>query len=133
MTLMQMLRDGLPVAYKTKRPATEPLLQELCDAIFVSNGERMKREFPFMRWSSVLTKPDWSVEALELVVELKYIRKRSDIRPISEAIAADVTKYGDSGKRMLFAVYDPTHLIVDEEEFASEVRHRPNAMLEMIR
>lgn len=60
-----------------------------------------RREFPFLRWGSTATKPDWSAEEFCLWVELKYVREKSDIPPITEAIAADITNYGDNERRVL--------------------------------
>jgi hypothetical protein len=86
-----------------------------------------------MRWGAVATKPDWSAEDLRLWVELKYVRKKSDIRQISEDIAADITKYGDNRRRVLFVVYDPEHLITDEKAFAAPVIGREGMFLRIIR
>ena len=80
-----------------------------------------------------MTKPDWSAELLNLWVEMKYIRKPSDIRPITEAIAADITKYGDNQRYVIFIVYDPGHLVTDEGEFSSEILRRPTMRVRFIR
>jgi hypothetical protein len=117
----------------TQKPKDEPRLQEVCDSILVGSGENLVREFPFVRWSSSMTKPDWSDEGTKVWVELKYVRKRSDLRAITEAIAADVTKYGDNGRRTLFVVYDPGHLIPDDRLFAEHVESRADMMMRIIR
>lgn len=91
------------------------------------------RDNPFMRWSSSLTKPDWSANDTNLWVELKYVRQKADIRQITEDIAADITKYGDNGQHVLFVVYDPKHLIVDEGGFAESIHRRPNMRARLIR
>lgn len=91
------------------------------------------REFPFMRWSSSLTKPDWSVERLQLWVELKYVRKKADVRPITRAIAEDITKYGDNQRRVLYVVYDPSRIITDEQEFSDPIVSRPAMMVRFVR
>jgi hypothetical protein len=54
-----------------------------------------------------MTKPDWSDESAAVWIELKYIRRSSDVRKATEEIAADITKYGDNERRTLFAIYDP--------------------------
>jgi hypothetical protein len=86
-----------------------------------------------MRWSSSLAKPDWFVESLNVVVEAKYVRKKEDLRPISEAISSDITKYGDNKFRVLFVVYDPHHLITDETAFAAPILARRNMLVGFIR
>jgi hypothetical protein len=127
-----LLRRGLPTACKSHKPKDEPHLQEIADGILSGQASDLVREFPFMRWSSVLTKPDWSSEEFRLWVEMKYVRKREDIRPITSAIAEDITKYGDNGRRVLFLIYDPSHLIVDQEAFAHPVALRPTMFTRFI-
>jgi hypothetical protein len=131
--LVVILQKGVPVACSTKKPVNEPHLQEICDGMLRSNGEDLIREFPFMRWSSSLTKPDWYVEALGVLIEAKYVRKKVDLRGISESIAADLTKYGDSNFRVLFVVYDPAHLITDEAAFATPILARRDMQVGFIR
>jgi hypothetical protein len=80
-----------------------------------------------------MTKPDWSAELFNLWVEMKYVRKASDIRPITEAIAADITKYGDNQRYVLFIVYDPEHHVTDEREFSSEILRRPTMRVRFVR
>jgi hypothetical protein len=124
---------GIPVACKSHKPNDEPHLQEICDGILKANDADLIREFPFMHWSSVSTKPDWSIETLKLWVELKYVRKREDIRPITEAIAADITKYGDNNRYVLYVVYDPSHLIIDEAAFSEQILKRREMLVSFIR
>jgi hypothetical protein len=131
--IVAILQAGLPTACKTTKPKDEPRLQEICDGILKGHDLNLIREFPFMRWGSSLTKPDWSAEELVLWVELKYVRKKPDINKISEAIAADIVKYGDNQRRVLFLVYDPAHLVTDERSFAEPVVKREEMQLEFIR
>lgn len=132
--LVAILQLGLPIACSSHKPQNEPHLQEICDGILKSSGHDLVREFPFMRWSSALTKPDWYVEAFGMLIEAKYVRKKSDLRQISEAVAADITKYGDSKfSRVLFVVYDPQHVISDEADFAAPIRARANMRVGFVR
>jgi len=131
--LIHILQKGVPVACSTHKPQDEPHLQEICDGILKSNGHDLAREFPFMRWSSSLTKPDWYVEPLGVLVEAKYVRKKSDLRQISESIAADITKYGDNNFKVLFLVYDPQHLINDESQFSAPIRARDTMIAGFVR
>jgi hypothetical protein len=131
--IIRLLSSGLPTACKSHKPENEPHLQEICDGILKAHDSDLVREFPFMRWSSSLTKPDWSVEYLQFWVELKYVRKREDIRPITEAIAADITKYGDNERRVLYVVYDPQHLVTDEQSFSEPILSRPEMLVHFVR
>jgi hypothetical protein len=131
--LVSLLQIGIPIACEKEKPKDEPALQRICDAILKGHDDQLIREFPFIRWSSVATKPDWSNEALELFIELKYIRTKADIRTISRDIAEDITKYGDGGRRIQFIVYDPHHLITNEKEFSKPILDRENMLIGFIR
>ncbi len=131
--IIQLFKMGIPIACKTHKPKDEPHLQEICDGILKAHDQDLVREFPFMVWSSSLTKPDWSAESLGLWVELKYVRKKADIRPITEAIAADITKYSDNRRRILFVVYDPSHLVTDEQGFSEPILKREGMLIHFLR
>lgn len=131
--IAELLTEGVPVACRTNKPKTEPDLQEICDGLLRAADTILVREFPFMRWSSSSTKPDWSSDEFRLWVELKYVRKRGDIRGITEAIAADITKYSDNGLRVLFVIYDPEHHVVDEVQFATHIVKRDDMSVHFIR
>lgn len=127
------LSTGLPIAFQSEEPKNERRLQEVADAILASENPKLDREFPFLRWASSLTKPDWSAEELELWVEAKYVRKRGEIGRTEEAIAADVTKYQDVGRRVLFIVYDRTHAITNENPLRERVSGREGMFIEFVR
>jgi hypothetical protein len=128
-----ILGTGIPLACKSEKPKNEPRLQEIADGILKGHDEDLQREFPFIRWSSVTTKPDFSKGTAPFWIELKYVRKQSDIRLITEDIAADITKYGDGGKHVLFVVYDPSHLILDDRQFSMEILRRSTMHVEFVR
>lgn len=128
-----LLRNGLPIATKSHKPKDEPHLQEICDGIFKAHQNELTREFPFMQWSSSLTKPDWSNTNYNIWIELKYVRKKYGVRTITEDIAADITKYGDQGVRVLFIIYDPEHVVTDEAQFSAPIHARPTMRAEFIR
>ena len=131
-TIIHHLQRGLPTACQSEKPKNEPRLQEICDGILQAQRETLQREFPFMKWSASSTKPDWSADAFGLWVELKYVREKSDIRQITEDIAADITKYGDNERYTVFIIYDPKHLITDEEGFSKHIL-RHDMMVSFIR
>lgn len=131
--ICETLKQGLPAACQSSKPATEPLLQEICDGLLRGASVDLEREYPTLRWASRGTKPDWSDDRTLLWVELKYVRKRGDVGTIEGAIAQDVTKYGDLDRRCLFVTYDPQHHIIDEEKYSAPVRRRPTMMARVIR
>lgn len=131
--IVEVLQAGLPVACQTERPPNEPRLQELCDGLLRSAGENLAREYPQLAWGSTKTKPDWSQPDTTLWVELKYVRTKKDVGEVSRAIAQDVTLYGDNERKVLFAVFDPEHLVVDELEFGKHVATRNDMFVRFIR
>jgi hypothetical protein len=128
-----VLADGIPAAYASQPPANEARIQELADALLRGQDVQLQREYPFLRWSASATKPDLSAEGFALWVELKYIRQRADVRRATEDIAADITKYGDRGRRTLFAVYDPNHCIPDDTAFSADIQEHAGMFVRIIR
>lgn len=131
--ISDVLAKGLPPICQRHKPDNEPRLQEICDGLLRATDHDLTREYPFMKWGSNLTKPDWSSEELRLWVEAKYVRKKANIAQINEAIAADITKYGDNQRRVLFVIYDPEHLIIDEVAFRKPIEARPEMLVCIIR
>jgi hypothetical protein len=129
--ITDILRKGVPAACASQLPAKEVRLQEICDGLLRGAGEKLNREFPYLRWASRMAKPDWSAPLL--LVELKYIRTSTDIRRITEEIAADITIYGDDGRRTLFVVYDPHHHLIDEDNFVGSVERHAGSIARIIR
>lgn len=129
--LSGVLERGLPSACASQPPQNELRLQEICDGILRGADENLTREYPYLRWASRMVKPDWS--APSLWVELKYVRTSSDVRKISEDIAADITKYSDNNQRTLFVVYDPSHRIIDETTFTDDIQRHEGNLVKIIR
>ena len=61
------------------------------------------------------------------------MREKRDIRQITKDVAEDITKYGDNDRRVLYIVYDPDHLIPDDDEFAAPIVQRATMWVEFIR
>jgi hypothetical protein len=131
--IFQVLQKGIPIACEKHKAIDEPHFQQLCDGIIKSNELQLDREFPFMQWSSSMTKPDGSVESLKLWVEYKYVRDKKGIRAITEDIAADLIKYGDNDRNVAFIIYDPKHLITDEAKFSAPIIKRTGMFVYFIR
>lgn len=128
-----LLAAALPVAFEKEKPLKEVALQRIADSILIGHDLNLVREYPFLRWSSVLTKPDWSHAELDLLIEAKLVKDRKDLHRITEEIAADITKYGDSGQRVMFVVYDSSHCILKEDEFAEPINRRDSMFVRIIR
>ncbi len=131
--ISSILERGLPAACASKRPENENQLQEICDGLLRAAEENLIREYPFLRWASRMTKPDFSNEKNSVWVELKYIRSSTDVRKATEEIAADITKYSDNNRRSLFVIYDPDRRIVDETTFIFDIQRHDGNLVKIIR
>lgn len=127
-----ILAKAIPIMCQTEKPKNEPRLQELCDGALVGHALELRREYPFLHWASVRTKPDWSAEQFLVWVELKYLRAPADRVKVTEAIAADITKYGDSGRRTLFVIYDPGRHLGDDAEVEADITRHPGMFVRII-
>lgn len=127
-----ILAKAIPVLCQTEKPKNEPRLQELCDGTLLTHDLDLRREYPFLRWASVRMKPDWSDERHGLWVELKYLRTRADRVKVTEAIAADITKYGASGRRTLFVIYDPARCLGEDAEVEGDIVRFPGMFVRII-
>lgn len=128
-----IFRKGIPPACRSKKPDREARLQELCEGILKSADAKLAREFPFVRWSFAHTKPDFSSEYFGIWIEIKYVRQSQGPAKITDDIASDLTKYGDSGARVLFVIYDPERLITDDDEFLEPILRREQMGATIIR
>jgi hypothetical protein len=128
-----LLACGIPPACQSHKPSDELHLQQICDGILKAADEKLIREYPYQRRASRLTKPDWSNESALLWIELKYVRTSSDVRKINEAIAADITKYGDNSRRTVFVVYDPNGHIIDQQAFVGDICQHEGNLVRIIR
>ncbi|MEP3932796.1 hypothetical protein, partial [Rhodopirellula bahusiensis] len=132
--ITESLKAGLPAACAVNMPKTEPDLQAICDGLLKSAGHELNREFPFALWGIAGTKPDWSSDQSRLWIELKYVRKNSATpTKISDAIASDIIKYGENGVRVLFVVYDPSRLIVNDPKFVDPIEKHHGMRCSVIR
>ena len=128
-----MLAKAIPLACKSEKPKNENHLQDICSAILASADEDIQREFPYVAWSFSLSKPDFSNERTDTFIELKYIKKGHSPSKITEQIAADLTKYDANSRNVLFVVYDPDRVILDDDAFMSGIIHYPTAHMKIIR
>jgi REase_DpnII-MboI/Queuosine biosynthesis protein QueC len=131
--ISSIFTTGLPTACRSRKPENEPHLQEICDGLLKAANERLVREFPYLRRASRMTKPDWSDENARLWIELKYVRVSTDVRKITEDIAADIVKYGDNSRRTLFAIYDPSGQVIEPETFAADIQRHDGCLVTIIR
>jgi 7-cyano-7-deazaguanine synthase in queuosine biosynthesis len=118
-------------AYTTEKPRNENDLNEKIDGFLSSHKKRFKSEHPCLSFATAKTIPDHSNQALDLLIETKYIRGSTSPSKVTEGIAADLTKYpGESLK--LFLVYDPDGQIADRTTFKNDFERKGNCIVHII-
>lgn len=131
------VQPGLRKALAGRQPANEDELQRLIDGLLTAAGSRLNREVPTVQFGIVRTRPDFSSipvgEVPDLFVEVKLVRARRDLVPVTDAMLADVPKYTSAGRSALFLVYDGAGAIADEEEFSASVEQAGRAKVHVLR
>jgi hypothetical protein len=126
------LEAALPVAFQRNRPKNENDLNDKISALLKAAGEKFEREHPSIRFGLATTIPDHSAINEELLIETKYLRGSTSPSVASEAIAADLTKYG-SVIHLLCIVYDPDRGISDDEAFRKSFEATGRCSVKIIR
>ena len=78
------------------------------------------------------TVPDHGSEHFDVLIESKYIRGATTPGKVSDAMAADMTKYPQHC-HILFLVYDPEHKIKDDQSFRSDFEQRGRCTVLIVR
>lgn len=126
------LSIAIPEAYDHEKPKHENALNDLINAVLMSERTDYEREFPYFKFSISKTVPDHSYTDIDLLIEAKYLRKNTAKSAITDGIAADLTKYPEE-KHKLFIVYDPERRISNDNRFKRDFEIRPNCTIQIIR
>ncbi len=115
-----ILHKGLRKSFQDRSPTNERDVQNQIEALLSAAGERLKREAPYLYFSIVQTKPDFSSEKNTLFIEAKFIKSKERLNRIITEITSRIVIYRDQGAHVLFLVYDNDNSIIDEEEFIQD-------------
>jgi 7-cyano-7-deazaguanine synthase in queuosine biosynthesis len=132
-TICSQLNKAIPTLFKHNPPKDEQDLNDKIQSTIEGNREDYEREHPGIRFALATTIPDHSFNNHDLVIETKYLRGNTTPSKATEAIAADVTKYGSSNYKMLFVVYDPNRMITDDDRFSSDFEKNGNCTVRVFR
>lgn len=127
--LSRRLGRAIPTLYQTNRPANEKELNDAVEAILNADRPEIEREHPTVRFGLAKAVPDHS--RYGLFVECKYIRGGTSPSKVTEAMAADITKYRPN--YVLFLVYDPERAIHDDQLFMSSIEDTGPCTVSVIR
>lgn len=109
-----ILRRNIPIMFQAEKPKNENDMNNKIKALLGASNKKYFREFPVLKFGITSYRADLSQE--ELIIEGKYIRKGTTPSVASTGIAADITQIPKECG-VLFAVYDPDRVIVDDEEY----------------
>ena len=123
--------EGLPLAFRRKKPQNEGDVQDVGDAIFVTAKERLIREGPQLPFASISTKPDFSEDGL--FVEFKFVKERNRLNGIVTEMTSRVTIYRAQNMSVLFVVYDPENFIPNDSQFVSDFEQYPGIWVVLCR
>jgi len=130
--ICQRLSIAIPEAYDHEKPKHENALNDLINAILMADRNDYEREFPYFKFSIAKTIPDHSFNDIDLLLEAKYLRKKTAKSTITDGIAADITKYPED-KHKLFVIYDPERRIPNDDNFSRDFENKPNCTIHIIR
>jgi hypothetical protein len=130
--LASILQEAVPTSCKDNPPRNENHLRDICEAILKGHRPKLDSEFPALKWALAQAKPDLSSGECQLFIELKYVRDTTTPAKVTGEIAEDITKYTDNNRRVLFLIYDPTRLVVNDTELVEQIV-RPGVLARIIR
>lgn len=129
--IIEKMRIAIPIAYERHKPANENTLNDLINALFVSEQADYEREFPAIKCAFARTIPDHSFLEYNLLIEAKFLKKNSSKADFTDQIASDIIKYGQTNK--LFLVYDPERKIVNDIEFKEYFEKQQSTYIDIFR
>lgn len=119
-----------------RRPSGEPRVirseADVQDLIYVS----VKPIFPDMVYEEPTKKGaagysigDFSIPCLKLILEIKFVGAREDVKAKADEISEDIWKYTTQTdcERVVFFVYDPHMLIPDRVNYARSLSAAPGS------
>lgn len=125
--LRALICSNLPRAFQTRRPRNEREVQDAGDAMLAAAAERLRRELPLIPFAVVSMKPDFSRGGEGgLYLEFKYPRTRARLNAVITEMTSRVVTYRDNGASVLFIVYDPSNVIIDDDAFAQAFSRHEN-------
>jgi 7-cyano-7-deazaguanine synthase in queuosine biosynthesis len=130
-SIAKIVMQGVPEMFRDHRPRDEPDLNRKIGALLRTHEPKLKSEHPTVPFALARVVPDHELEQCSLLIESKYIRKNTPPSKATEGIAADLTKY-PAGAHILFLVYDPDAVIVNDE-FRRDIEAKGRCTVRVVR
>lgn len=119
-TIATLISPALRDMFARYKPRDEPDLNSKLSAVLRSHNLRLQSEHPTVSFACSRVVPDHQWPNGCVLVEAKYIRKKTSPSKATEGIAADLTKFPQDAF-ILFVVYDPQSRVPSDELFRTEI------------
>ena len=130
--LCDLLDPAVGQMFAVTRPKDEPDLNTKVSTLLSSHEIKLRSEHPAVSFAGMHTVPDHGSDHSDVLIESKYVRGATTPGKVSDAMAADVTKYPQRC-HILFLVYDPERKIKDDQSFRNDFENRGHCTVLIIR
>ena len=117
--LCELLNPAIGRMFSANPPKDEGDLNTKIGTLLSSHEIDLRSEHPVVSFAGRHTVPDHGGDNSDVLIEAKYLRGATSPTKVSDAMAADVTKYPQD-RHILFVVYDPQRMITDDRTFARD-------------
>ena len=114
--LGELLNPAIGRMFGANPPKDEADLNTKIGTLLSSHEIDLRSEHPAVSFAGRHTVPDHGGDNSDVLIEAKYLRGATLPTKVSDAMAADVTKYPQD-RHILFVVYDPQRMITDDQVF----------------
>ena len=113
-------------------PKREKEIQDSFENLLILSSIEYKREFPAISYSSKNYIPDFSIDKLDLVIEIKFCNSDTREKELISEINDDILAYGTKYGNLLFVIYDMGK-IRDIDKFKESIEKNINIIVKVIK
>jgi len=113
-----------------ERPQKEKEVQDKYEDLLIANDINFSREFPHIEYSSKQYIPDFSIEKLDLAIEIKLCKK--DEKLLIAQINDDILAYKTKFRNLIFLIYDIGQ-IRDVDKFKGSIEIHDDVIVQVIK
>lgn len=130
--LIQIINLGEKKLRKLIRvtPTSEREVQEKYEDLLIATDIEYAREFPHIEYSMKKYIPDFSIEKLDLAIEIKLCKK--DPKSLIAQVNDDILAYKTKFKNLIFLIYDLGQ-IRDTDNFKTSIEENVNVIVQIIK
>lgn len=100
------IERALRPSFRRGQPTCEKEVQDAIEDILNALGVVFVRDKEVAPTGPKASRPDFTVEAMDLAIEAKFAKEGHGASAIQEEINADITAYKTKWKRLMFVIYD---------------------------